>query len=256
MNNQNITKIAAAATILLLLACGIFYFCCPETVDYLSAINKNTVGGYVSFREKYPESSYWPGLDQRKSQLEDAYFSYRREKNTLEAYDEFLFAFPHDKYTSEANRLRDSIIQWQSDWEKYGKNSLDNGSMPYEKHFGKPHKYRKDSNSDIIVKAPISFDVVTVLRKNDEHGEVVSHAYIKADSTYTFTVDNGKYQAFFYIGRGWHPEKMMSDDLVGGFLQFETFSKDDPVTLMDEVFAYKLSMRQKKSSSWWEIFGR
>lgn len=256
MDNNKLMKILAGVAVALLLGGVLFYFCCPETVDYLSAKNKNTVGGYVNFREKYPESSYWPALDEKKAVLEESYFSYRKNKNTMEAYEEFLFAFPHDKYTAEAIRLRDSIIAWQSDWEKYGKNSLENGARPYEAYFGKPMKYRKDSNSDIVVKAPISFDVVTVLRKNDEQGDVVAHAYIKADSVYTFTVDNGKYQAFFYIGRGWHPEKQMSDSLVGGFLQFETFSKDDPVSVMDEVFTYKLSMKQKKSSSRWEIFGR
>lgn len=249
-------KILAAVAVALFLGGVLFYFCCPETVDYISAKNKNTVSGYVKFREKYPESSYWPSLDHRKSLLEESYFSQRKEKNTLEAYDEFLFAFPNDKFTAEANRLRDSILAWQRDWEKYGNNSLENGSLPYEANFGKPLKYRKDSNSDIVVVAPFSFDVVTVLRKNDENGEVVSHAYIQADSTYTFRVDNGKYQAFFYIGRGWHPEKKMSDDQVGGFLKFETFTKDDPVSVMDEVFTYKLSMKQKNASSKREMFGR
>ncbi len=256
MESNKWMKIVAAIAVILLLGGVVFYYACPETVDYFSAKNTNTVGGYVKFRDKYPNSTYWPSLDQKKAALEESYFSYRKNKNTLEAYDEFLYAFPHDKYTAEANRLRDSIIAWQSDWEKYGKNSLSNGSRPYETYFGKPQKYRKDSNSDIVVKSPISFDVVTVLRKNDEHGEVVAHAYVQADSTYKFTVDNGKYQAFFYIGRGWHPEKPMADSLIGGFLQFETFSKDDPVSLMDEVFTYKLSMKQKKSSSRWEIFGR
>lgn len=256
MENNKLIKIVAGVAVALLLGAVLFFFCCPETVDYFSAMNKNTVSGYVQFREKYPESSYWERLDEKKAKLEERYFASHKEDNTLEAYDEFLFAFPHDQYTAEATRLRDSIIAWQLDWEKYGKNSLANGSMPYENHFGKPAKYRKDSNSDIIVKAPISFDVVTVLRKNDENGEVVAHAYIQADSTYSFTVDNGKYQAFFYIGRGWHPGKKMSDDLVGGFLQFETYSKDDPVSLMDEVFTYKLSMKQKKSSNRTEMFGR
>lgn len=255
MDNR-MKKILAGVAVAVLLGVAIFFLCCGETVDYLSALNKDTVKGYVDFREKYPDSEYWPALDEKKSLLEESYYSYRRNKNTVESYDEYLFAFPHDKYTAEASRLRDSIIYWQSEVEKYGKNSLDNGAQPYADHYGSPKKYRKDSNSDIVVKAPISFDVVTVLRKNDEQGEVVAHAYVKADSAYTFTVDNGKYQAFFYIGRGWHPEKKVADNMVGGFLLFETFSKDDPVTLMDEVFTYKLSMRQKKVSSRFEVFGK
>lgn len=226
-----------------------------ESADYLSAINKNTVRGYVNFREKYPESKYMDGVNQRKSLLEEPYFIARKKINTLDAYEEFLFAFPHDKYTAEATRLRDSIIYWQGEIEKYGKNSLEQGSLPYENLYGVPKKPKKDSNSDIIVVAPISFDMVAIIKENNENGKVVSHAYVKADSTYTFRIDNGSYQTFFYIGRGWHPEKQMPNGLKGGFLQFETYSKDDPVSLVDEVITYKLSMKQKKFSTKREVFG-
>ncbi len=180
-------------------------------------------------------------VNERKSLLEEPYFQDRRKKNTVEAYDEFLFAYPHDKYTAEATRLRDSIVYWQSEVEKYGKNSLEQGSLPYQDQYG--------------LVAPISFDVVAFIKEKDENGKVVSHAYIKADSTYTFRIDNGSYQAFFYIGRGWHPEKTMPTGLKGGFLLFETYSKDDPVTLTDEVITYRLSMRQKKYSTRREVFG-
>ncbi len=255
MNEKKVISVVAGVAVAILAAALLFAFFCPETIDYYSAVNKNTVRDYVKFRDKYPESKYMDGIDQHKSLLEDRYFSDRKKKNTLEAYDEFLYAFPHDKFTAEATRLRDSIIYWQSEIEKYGKNSLGNGEMPYVDHFGKPKPFKKDSNSDIIVKAPLSFDMVAIVRKNDEKGEVVAHAYVKADSTHTFTVDNGRYQTFFYIGKGWHPEKRVANDLVGGFLLSETYSKDDPTTVNDEVISYKISMRQKKYSTKREVLG-
>lgn len=255
MKEKKVIIIVAGVAVAAFVAVLLFAFLCPETVDYYSAVNKNTVRDYVKFRDKYPESKYMDDLNEHKSLLEERYFSDRKKKNTLEAYDEFLYAFPHDKYTAEATRLRDSIIYWQSEIEKYGKNSLENGSVPYESHFGKPKPHKKDSNSDIIVKAPLSFDMVAIVRQNDENGEVVAHAYVKADSTYTFTVDNGRYQTFFYIGRGWHPEKKVSNDLIGGFLLSETYSKDDPTTVNDEVISYKISMRQKKYSTKREVLG-
>ena len=255
MNEKLMLKIFAGVVVVLAVGYVLLNTVFSETFDYWSAIHKNTVRGYVEYREAYPQSKYMDRVNERKGLLEEPYFQDRRKKNTVEAYDEYLFAFPHDKYTAEATRLRDSIVYWQSEVEKYGKNSLEQGAMPYQEQYGLPKKPKKDSNSDIVVVAPISFDMIALIKEKNENGKVVSHAYVKADSTYTFRLDNGSYQAFFYIGRGWHPEKAMPNGLKGGFLLFETYSKDDPVTLTDEVITYRLSMRQKKYSTRKEVFG-
>lgn len=255
MNEKLMLKIFAGVVVVLAVGYVLLNTVFSETFDYWAAIHKNTVRGYVEYREAYPQSKYMDRVNERKGLLEEPYFQDRRKKNTVEAYDEFLFAYPHDKYTAEATRLRDSIVYWQSEVEKYGKNSLEQGAMPYQDQYGLPKKPKKDSNSDIVVVAPISFDMIALIKEKNENGRVVSHAYVKADSTYTFRLDNGSYQAFFYIGRGWHPEKAMPNGLKGGFLLFETYSKDDPVTLADEVITYRLSMRQKKYSTRREVFG-
>jgi hypothetical protein len=255
MNEKLMLKIFAGVVVVLAVGYVLLNTVFSETFDYWAAIHKNTVRGYVEYREVYPQSKYMDRVNERKGLLEEPYFQDRRKKNTVEAYDEFLVAYPHDKYTAEATRLRDSIVYWQSEVEKYGKNSLEQGAMPYQDQYGLPKKPKKDSNSDIVVVAPISFDMIALIKEKNENGRVVSHAYVKADSTYTFRLDNGSYQAFFYIGRGWHPEKAMPNGLKGGFLLFETYSKDDPVTLADEVITYRLSMRQKKYSTRREVFG-
>jgi hypothetical protein len=50
----------------------------------------------------------------------------------------------------------------------------------------------------------------------------------------------------------------MENGVEGGFVKNETFSKDDPVFLSNEVITYQLSMRQKnrkfKTSSRREVF--
>jgi hypothetical protein len=53
---------------------------------------------------------------------------------------------------------------------------------------------------------------------------------------------------FFYIGKGWHPERLMEDTIRGGFVSYETYSKDNPVTLYNEVITYQLSMKERNRS--------
>lgn len=252
------SKIIMIVVVALLVMFLLLNFVFTETRDYCSAIYDNTVPSYVSFRDKYPEGKYVENVNQKKSLLEEDYFNEKHKNNTIRAYDDFLHAFPAGKFTVEATRLRDSLLQVQDDIEKYGNNTLPHGSFPYQEFFGEFQKSKQKFNCDVVVTAPIAFDMITVIKENDENGKVVAHAYIAADSTYTFTIDNGKYQMFFYIGNGWNPNKQMEDGVKGGFVRNETYSKDDPVTLANEVITYQLSMRQRKksykTSSRFEVF--
>lgn len=73
---------------------------------------------------------------------------------------------------------------------------------------------------------------------------IISHAYIKAGNSYTFHLPNGKYQPFFYYGKGWDPDQEMSSescsDLKGGFISDTAFGKDDPQELNNDVLIYSL----------------
>ena len=255
---EKIAKIIALVVIVLVGIFLLFNFVFTETMEYYSAVSDNTVMAYVAFRDKYPDSKYVESVNERKALLEELYFEKKHAKNTIQSYEEFIHAFPADKYTSEAIRLRDSLLQVELDIEKYGKNVLPQGTCPYEPYFGKNRESKAKFNSDVVVTAPIAFDMVAVIREKDETGKVVAHAYVRADSTYTFKVDNGKYQLFFYIGKGWNPNKKMEDGVFGGFVRNETYSKDDPVYLSNEVITYQLSMKQKKKSykpsSRYEVF--
>lgn len=257
--NDKAGKITVTVVAVLLVGYLLLNFVFTETMDYYAAVSDNTVTSYVSFRDKYPESRYISALNQKKALLEESYFERKRKKDDLRAYNEFLHAFPADVYTAEATRLRDSILQIESDFEKWGKNSLEMGEEPYKAYWGGSSKGKSKYNSDIVVQAPVAFDMVAIVREKNEEGKVFAHAYVKADSTYTIKVDNGTYQLFFYIGKGWNPTKKMGDKL-GGFVRNETYSKDEPVNLANEVINYKLSMKLKKKkylqSSRQEMFGK
>ena len=69
MNEDKIMKIVAGVAVLLLLGYVIAITCFKETVDYYSALRRNTVMEYVSFRDHYPESKYNRKINQKKSLL-------------------------------------------------------------------------------------------------------------------------------------------------------------------------------------------
>jgi hypothetical protein len=80
------------------------------------------------------------------------------------------------------------------------------------------------------------------------NGKVYRHAYIAANSNYTFEVPNGTYQVFFYYGKGWYPEKFMKNTscgvLKGGFVADELFSKGSPRVLNNNILSYELILQR------------
>ena len=100
---------------------------------------------------------------------------------------------------------------------------------------------------------------MVIIKRNNDSGKVVSHAYIEAGDKYTFDLPNGVFQPFFYYGEGWNPNKDMGNGVMGGFVQDESFSKDAPQRIDDCVLSYVLQLRkdgnfQTKSSSRSEMF--
>ena len=135
-------------------------------------------------------------------------------------------------------------------YNKYGNNSLRTGSTPYSYCFGRNRSCNDYGCSQIKVRTPSNSDVLVTIKKN---GKVYRHAYIRASSSYTFEFPNGTYQAFFYYGKGWYPEKFMKETscgkLKGGFLTDEHFGKDDPQTLSNNVLTYELILQQNGNFS-------
>ena len=124
---------------------------------------------------------------------------------------------------------------------KFINNSLQTGATPYAKYFGGNSSCSSYGCSQIKVQTSNS-DVIVTIKKNDE---VVRHAFIRAGGNYTFSFPNGVYQAFFYYGKGWNPEKPMKNgEMMGGFIAEESFGKDDPQSLSNNVLEYELILQQ------------
>ncbi|MDH6311607.1 hypothetical protein M2137_000357 [Parabacteroides sp. PFB2-10] len=135
-------------------------------------------------------------------------------------------------------------------YDKYINNSLSTGSTPYSYCYGKNKSCSEYGCSQIKVTTPYNSDVLVTIKRNDI---VVRHAYIKAGSSYTFEIPDGTYQPFFYYGKGWNPEKVMkqtsSGTLKGGFISNESFGKDSPQRLSNEILEYRLILQHNGNFS-------
>lgn len=139
-------------------------------------------------------------------------------------------------------------------------NSLSNGSMPYAYCYGAYNYCSGWSCSEIRVKSG-GYDVLTTIK--DQYGDVIRHGYIKKGGTMTFNLVDGRYQVFFYSGTGWNPNKFMTNTscgaLKGGFVNDESFTKDNYVSLNNQILSYELIYQQQgnfdpKHSSMSEAF--
>lgn len=150
------------------------------------------------------------------------------------------------KKLAEAKRIEREIQleeeqKKQEVYDKYISNSFSTGSTPYSKYYGKNSSCNNYGCSQIKVRTDNS-DVLVTIKKNDK---VVRHAYIKRNESFTFSFPNGEYQAFFYSGKGWNPEKeMKGGEMKGGFILNENFQKDEPKDLFNNILEYELIMQQ------------
>lgn len=157
-----------------------------------------------------------------------------------------LFSFGCDDNSSASDDSKSKEVEDDSKWLS---NSLNTGDKPYS------GCYNSEStvlplNSQISVIAPNDCDVLVVLKKDDL---VCRHAYIGKGSSYTFTIPDGTYQPFFYYGNGWNPNKKMSstvcENLTGGFVSDESFSKDSPQFLSGQTLQYTLVLQENGNFS-------
>lgn len=178
-------------------------------------------------------------LEQKNAQ--EAKAEYLRLEQVRLAQEKVVEANRIEKETQlEKERLEEEL------YNRYIDNSLQTGATPYSKYFGGNSSCRDYGCSQIKVQTSNS-DVIVTIKKNDQ---VVRHAFIKAGDNYTFSFPNGDYQAFFYYGRGWNPEKEMKNgEIKGGFIADEDFGKDDPQSLSNNVLEYELILQQNGNFS-------
>lgn len=184
-------------------------------------IRRDDIQGYEAFIQKYPSSSF---VQDAKERIETAKeeIRLREERERIEA----------------ENRRLDTL---------YGQNSLSNGAQPYSAWYGKNQFFDDYTpHSEIVVKAPYNSDVIVIVRYNNMNGSVAGHRYIKAGNSSKIYLRNGyNYQTFFYYGKGWYPDKQMSETVRGGFLKDEAFSKDgQPSYLDNQILTYELTLQE------------
>lgn len=139
---------------------------------------------------------------------------------------------------------------------QYANNSLRTGAQPYGNCYGYNRSCDSYGCSKIKVKGPSNSDVLVLIKKS---GKVYRHAYIDNGGTVSLEMPNGYYQAFFYYGKGWNPNKEMKyisgyGTLRGGFTSNEDWDKDDAQYLSNNVLRYELILQtngnlQTKASS-------
>lgn len=131
-------------------------------------------------------------------------------------------------------------------YDKYIDNSLRTGDTPYSQYYGENSSCDDYGCSQIKVRTSNS-DVIVLIKKNDE---VIRHAYINSRSSYTFSFPNGTYQPFFYYGKGWNPKKEMKGGKVkGGFITNESFGKDSPQKISNQILTYELILQERGNFS-------
>lgn len=144
-------------------------------------------------------------------------------------------------------REEERIQEEEEIYNAYIENSLNTGDIPYSSSFGSNSNCSDYGCSQIKVTTPDNSDVLVTIKEN---GRVIQHAYIKAADNYTFSFPNGKYQAFFYYGKGWNPNKSMKNGkLKGGFISNEYFGKDEPQILNNNILQYELILQQNGNFS-------
>jgi hypothetical protein len=177
-------------------------------------------------------------LEQEKQQ--------RIELEQQRAIEEKTEAIRIEQVRIEQEKQAEVERREQEIYNRYISNSLHTGATPYSKYYGRNSSCNDYGCSKIIVITSNS-DVVVTIKRNDK---VVQHAFIQAGDSYTFSFPNGTYQAFFYYGKGWNPEKeMKGGDMKGGFITNENFGKDEPQSLYNNVLTYELILQENGNFS-------
>jgi hypothetical protein len=170
-----------------------------------------------------------------------------QDKNPMEPWENRRL---HRQGVSTKDLYETTENKSEEDAQKYINNSLTTGSTPYASLFGSNPACSEYGCSEIKVITPQNSDVLVTVKRNDR---IFRHAYIKAGSSFTLQMPNGTYQAFFYYGKGWNPEKVMKQTaegtIKGGFVINEYFGKDEPQTLKNQSLTYELILQSNGNFS-------
>lgn len=171
------------------------------------------------------------GCDSKKNPNQRTYeSSYRSSSTATESSQERAYVDNSLNTGNSPYKSREPSVEENP----YYNNSLSTGSSPYTSY---GVSATDESQISVSTSASSNCDVVVIIKSD---GEIARNAYIKAGGSYTFYIPNGRYQVFFYGGKGWNPNKSMPGGLIGGFVANESYSKDSPVSLEYQGLTYEL----------------
>lgn len=131
------------------------------------------------------------------------------------------------------------------------------GDRPYYDCLNRNYTCSTDC-SQIEVIAPYNSDVVVTIKTN---GRIVDHAFIERSDSYSFSLDNGTYETYFYFGSGgMDQDKFLTHtycyygniygaNLYGAFVNNQVFSKASEETLYRNILTYKLQLTENGNFS-------
>lgn len=214
-----------------------------KTVEYENnkALNELTrMENSVKNQLNYSAASYFNNRmsSERSSIIQTESKTRTYSSNILGSFDYTIEKISIDK--NKFQSIADNALE-----EQWKTNSLGNGSMPYAYCYGSSNYCNDYGCSQIQVKSGSSDVLVTIKTMT---GRIYRHAYIKAGRSFTFNVADGSYQVFFYSGKGWNPYKYMKQancgDLKGGFVSYESVTKDSYLSLYSQIMTYELIAQQ------------
>ena len=171
------------------------------------------------------------GCDSKKNPNQRTYeSSYSSSSTATESPQERAYVDNSLKTGNSPYKSREPSVEENP----YYNNSLSTGSSPYSSY---GVSATDESQISVSTSASSNCDVVVIIKSD---GEIARNAYIRAGGSYTFYIPNGRYQVFFYGGKGWNPNKSMPGGLIGGFVANESYSKDSPVSLEYQGLTYEL----------------
>lgn len=147
---------------------------------------------------------------------------------------------------TQSSHNTNSVLDENSQYLSY---RLNTGSTPYDSRYGKRYVCPYNQCSGIKVTAPKESDIVVIIKRNNMEGSVISHGYIRSGETFQFDLPTGTYQAFFYFGSGWNPNKEMNNGVKGGFVKDEIYSKDKPQEINNAIITYVLQLQRNGNFS-------
>lgn len=157
-----------------------------------------------------------------------SYYNYD-ETATLDSIQEGPAEYSYYEAEPAVQKVRS---QQEIDYETYINNQLKTGSKPYKKY------YKSQSGRNYLDFNTSGSDYVIIVRDYNSNN-VVNHVYIRANDRGRVYLPDGRFNIYFYGGKGWNPN-MQNGNVIGGFVSNVHIQKDGPIEMYNNYGEYTL----------------